>query len=554
MEKNAILAAVLSIAVLVAWEYFYIRPQQEKNLEKKQRIAKSITAKKPKQPAAVAPLSSPAASPSAHSQPTAKQSAPESGKLEVKAPDERRVVVDVGPAIFEFTNRGAGMVSARLNKYLTDETKKPIELIVGSSPSIRPLFLMGGDAALRLNKATYRVVGGDLSLSPTNPEGRVGFVYRDATGLAAEKTFVFHYDSYTIGTTLRVEFPGSPKPIGISWAPRLGGSGGNNYGGIIEGPMSFVGEDLEYDAPETGKPVVRGGGTKWLGIQSKYFLAALIPRGGDGRSEVRLLVGSGAEKNFATIVPLPLKQKTAAALDIYVGPKETQRLEKLNASLEEALDYGKFAFIAKPLMYILRLSHSVTGNWGVAIILLTILIKLIFYPLTQVSMRNMRNMQKLQPKMAQLKEIYKDDKNKMNQEVMALYKEHKVNPMMGCLPMVIQIPVFFGLYNALLVSIERRQAPFFWWITDLSKQDPFHVFTILMGLSMFLQQKMTPTSADPSQAKMMMFMPVIFTGMFVYYPVPVGLVIYWFMNNALSIAQQYFVNRSITPPKLAEGS
>ena len=164
----------------------------------------------------------------------------------------------------------------------------------------------------------------------------------------------------------------------------------------------------------------------------------------------------------------------------------------------------------------------------------------------------MRNMQKLQPKMAQLKEIYKDDKNKMNQEVMALYKEHKVNPMMGCLPMVIQIPVFFGLYNALLVSIELRQAPFFWWITDLSKQDPFHVFTILMGLSMFLQQKMTPTSADPSQAKMMMFMPVIFTGMFVYYPVPVGLVIYWFMNNALSIVQQYFVNRSITPPELAE--
>ncbi len=167
-------------------------------------------------------------------------------------------------------------------------------------------------------------------------------------------------------------------------------------------------------------------------------------------------------------------------------------------------------------------------------------------------MRNMKNMQKLQPKMTQIREIYKDDKNRINQEVMALYKEHKVNPMMGCLPMIIQIPVFFGLYNALLVSIELRQAPFFWWITDLSKQDPFHVFTILMGASMFLQQKMTPMTGDPNQAKMMMFMPVIFTGMFIYYPVPVGLVIYWFVNNALSIIQQYFVNKSVAPPKLAE--
>ncbi len=547
MEKNAILAAALSIAVLVGWEYFYVRPQQEKLLEKKQRIAKSIAAKKPKPPAAAAPLSSPAITPS-----EPKLAAPVTGKPEAAAPDERRVLVDVGPAIFEFTNRGAGLVSVRLTKYLSDETKKPIELVVESSPPIRPLFFVGGDAALELNKATYRVVGRALSLTPSNPEGKVAFVYRNATGLAAEKTFTFRYDSYVIGTELRVEFPGAPKPIGIAWAPGLGGSGGNNYGGIVEGPMSYVGKDLEYDAPEMGKPVVRGGGTKWLGIQSKYFIAALIPRGGDGRSEVQLLGETNAEKDFATIVPLPLKQNSMATLDIYVGPKETKRLEKMNANLDEALDYGMFAFIAKPLMYILRLSHAATGNWGVAIILLTIAIKLVFYPLTQVSMRNMRNMQKLQPKMVQLKEIYKDDKNKLNQEVMALYKEHNVNPMMGCLPMLIQIPVFFGLYNALLVSIELRQAPFFWWITDLSKQDPFHVFTILMGLSMFLQQKMTPTSADPTQAKMMMFMPVIFTGMFVYYPVPVGLVIYWFMNNTLSIVQQYFVNRSIQPPKLAE--
>lgn len=161
-------------------------------------------------------------------------------------------------------------------------------------------------------------------------------------------------------------------------------------------------------------------------------------------------------------------------------------------------------------------------------------------------------MQKLQPRMEQLREIYKNDRTKLNEQVMGLYREHKVNPMMGCLPMVVQIPVFFGLYEALLVSIELRQAPFFGWVRDLSAQEPYHVYTILMGLSMFVQQKMTPTPGDPTQAKMMLFMPIVFTGMFIWYPVPVGLVIYWLVNNVLSIAQQYYVNRSIRPPKLAE--
>jgi YidC/Oxa1 family membrane protein insertase len=193
--------------------------------------------------------------------------------------------------------------------------------------------------------------------------------------------------------------------------------------------------------------------------------------------------------------------------------------------LENSLDYGIFSFISRPLMAVLRALHYVSGNWGVAIILLTVLVKIIFYPLTHVSMKNMKEMQKLQPRMEQLRGLYKDDRAKLNEQVMALYREHKVNPMMGCLPMVIQIPVFFGLYEALLVSvsIELRHAPFFGWIRDLSTQDPYHVDTILMGASMLIQQKMTPTPGDPTQAKMMLFMPVVFTGMFIYYPVPVGL-------------------------------
>jgi YidC/Oxa1 family membrane protein insertase len=467
---------------------------------------------------------------------------------------EKRIKADVGSAVYEFTNVGAALVSARLKNYLGDGKKGQIDLVAGANRSISPLYFFGNGKSARLNQASYLVEGGNIELTPSKPEGKIRFIYQDGSGLSAEKTFSFRYNSYVIRAEVKINGIDKGKKIGLGWGPRLGGGSGNTYGGVIEGPMSLVGKDLEYDVPEKGKPVVHGNQIKWTSLQSKYFIAAFVPRSGASGAEIRLLGGKNEKKDYAVVVPLYGAPQVNAVFDIFIGPKETDLLSALNVKLEDALDYGMFSFIARPLMFILRICYSLTGNWGVAIILLTVLIKILFYPLTQVSMRNMRNMQKLQPKMAQLREIYKENKEKMNQEVMALYKEHKVNPMMGCLPMVIQIPVFFGLYQALLVSIELRQAPFFGWIQDLSTQDPFHVFTILMGASMFLQQKMTPTTGDPAQAKMMMFMPVIFTGMFIYYPVPVGLVIYWFMNNLLSIIQQYFVNRSVSPPKLAEDS
>ncbi|MBI2177768.1 MAG: membrane protein insertase YidC [Candidatus Tectomicrobia bacterium] len=389
-----------------------------------------------------------------------------------------------------------------------------------------------------------------LALSPGKPQGEVRFLYRGPEGLAAEKTLSFRHGSYAGGLRVRVE--GAQGPIGIALGPEAGGSDGNTYGGVIEGPMSYVGKKLLYDAPEAGKPVAHKADVRWTALQSKHFLAALVPRGGTQGAETHLLrEKEGRAKEYAVVVPLAGGE---ARLDFYAGPKETERLAALKVNLEDALDYGMFAFISRPLMAVLRALYAVSGNWGVAIILLTVLVKIIFYPLTHLSMRNMKEMQKLQPRMEQLRTLYKDDRGKLNEQVMALYREHKVNPMMGCLPMVIQIPVFFGLYEALLVSIELRQAPFFGWVHDLSVQEPYHVYTILMGASMFLQQKMTPTPGDPTQAKMMMFMPVVFTGMFIYYPVPVGLVIYWLVNNVLSIAQQYYVNRSVRPPKLAEGS
>jgi YidC/Oxa1 family membrane protein insertase len=551
MEKNAIIAAVLSMAILIGWQMLVIQPMQKEGEKKRQeRKSREESTRKKTLPGTALPP--PVPSPTKGVVPLA----------EVPAEEERRVRVDVGSAVYEFTNRGAGLVSARLLRHPENICEpsllfsqkcvkgKPLELVVGGDPAIRPFFFAGGDAASELNRSVFRIEGRDLALTPSNPEGTLRFVYDGKNGKAAEKTFAFRHDSYRIGLRLRVERPSDPKPIGVIWGPRLGGSSSSSYGGVKEGPMSMAGKELFYDYPTAEEPVIHGEDLSWTALQTKYFIAAFVPRAGAAGSETSLLREGKTENDYE--VAVPLQGKAEAEFDVFIGPKEPGRMARLGVGLEDSLDYGYFSFVSLPLMWTLRVIHSVFGNWGVSIVLLTFLIKILFYPLTRVSMKNMKEMSKLQPRMTQIREIYKDDKQKMNEAVMTLYRENKVNPAMGCLPMVIQIPVFFGLYNALLVSIELRQAPFFGWITDLSVQDPFHVFTILMGASMFLQQKMTPTTGDPAQAKMMMMMPIMFTGMFVYFPVPSGLVIYWFVNNALSIIQQYFVNRSVAPPKLAE--
>jgi YidC/Oxa1 family membrane protein insertase len=249
--------------------------------------------------------------------------------------------------------------------------------------------------------------------------------------------------------------------------------------------------------------------------------------------------------------PLGRDQQTQT-VRVYVGPKQQQILKAVQPSLDRLIDLGFFSPLARPMMQLLQLINAVVHNYGITIILVTILIKIVFWPLTQKSYKSMQAMQKLQPRMKELQVLYKDDRQALNHAMMQLYRDHKVNPMGGCLPMLIQIPFFFAFYNALLYSIEMRHAPFICWenklfwvgrgICDLSVYDPSYVTPILMGVTMFLQQKMTPTVGDPTQAKVMQFMPLIF--LFFFLNAPAGLVIYWLMNNILSIAQQFMVNRS----------
>ena len=229
--------------------------------------------------------------------------------------------------------------------------------------------------------------------------------------------------------------------------------------------------------------------------------------------------------------------------ELFVGPKLVSRLEEIAPGLELTVDYGVLTFLSKPLYWLLSWYHSFVGNWGLAIILLTLTVKAVFYKLSETSYRSMAKMRKVSPRLKTLKERYGDDRQKMNQAMMELYKTEKINPMGGCLPILVQIPVFIALYWALLESVDLRQAPFIFWIKDLSVMDPFFVLPVLMGISMVIQQRLNPPPPDPIQAKIMMALPFVFTFFFAFFPA--GLVLYWVVNNVLSITQQWIITRRI---------
>ena len=287
----------------------------------------------------------------------------------------------------------------------------------------------------------------------------------------------------------------------------------------------------------------------YAGFDEGFFAFIWMPES-DSKPKLTILK---TEKNIP--VMRLSTDKGSISGKLYFGPKESKTLQSLNVKAEKIIDFGWFDIIAKPLILGLKFSNRFTHNYGIDIILLTILIKLIFYPLSVKSYRSMKKMQELQPLIKKLKEKYPNDKQKLNQEMMDIYKTKGINPMGGCLPMIIQIPVFFALYKGLSSAIELRHAPFMFWINDLSAPEdlfsftvagyvlPIRILPLIMGITQVIQQKMTPTSVDPMQEKMMLFMPIVFT--FMFWGFPSGLVLYWLINNVISIGQQYYINKQV---------
>jgi YidC/Oxa1 family membrane protein insertase len=324
------------------------------------------------------------------------------------------------------------------------------------------------------------------------------------------------------------------------------------------------GETNRYTLSDISKGKVEKGPVKWVSADSKYFAWIAIPEREWTVGKAALLGENGAVLSVAdTAAILQGGETVRGGVKVFAGPKQSDLLAAAGTGLEELIDYGWFALLAKPLVFLMKASNRVTGNYGIDIILLTILIKILFFPLTQKSMGSMRKMQELAPVLNKLKEKYKGDMQRINQETMNLYKTYKINPLSGCLPMLAQIPVFIALYKGLLATIELRHAPFFLWINDLSAPEylwdiqvagfilPIRLLPLLMGVSMYFQQKMTPSmSMDPMQQKLMLFMPVIFT--FMFWGFPAGLVVYWLVNNILSIGQQYLYNRQADAAKAVQ--
>ncbi len=429
-----------------------------------------------------------------------------------------------------FTTIGGGIKNWSLKGYreALDEDSEPVDMI-----GIRTK-----ESAL----STALAEQGKVTVIPferfESSDGAIRFFWQSPEGIRVEKRYAMGRD-YTIDVEIRVSNGSKRRFTGAVEDTLVAHLEKNNYyyhtGPLIRTEKELIRQPADT-ARETGRDNIR-----WLGLEDKYFLLSIHP------PEKHFFTWSTeviAENLARAIISIPLElepgENSIIRYTSYIGPKEYDLLVKYG--LEEAIEFGFFSFLAKPFLVILNFFERYLKNYGLAIIVLTCIIKIIFYPLTKHSLNSMKELQKIQPQLNALREKYKNDKERMQKELMELYKRYKINPLGGCLPILLQIPVFIALYEVLSVAIELRHAPFVLWIRDLSAKDPYYVTPLLMGASMFIQQKLTPTTVDPAQEKIMLLMPVVFTILFMSFPS--GLVLYWLVNNILSIIQQYHIHKS----------
>ncbi len=553
MEKRTILAFALSFLVLILWSFLF-NPSKDQ-VSKKGETPETVASKTVSQ------------SPETASAPHAALSkAPEKTKFKL-APetDEKEVVVDTPLYRAVFTNAGPTIKSFKLKEYREsiDPDSPLIELINLQQDKADFLIIsFDGASASQLEKTIYQVEHQKIRLESDSSPKNLVFHSSTSGGISISQTYRFYPDQYRIDLHIDVinqsgEIVTGAFVADIKALPPEGKQSYYSYVGIV---LLLDDKLEEVKIKKESEPKDLAGRIGWMAYEDDFFISAVIPDEPSKASFKGRLLPSGILEgtHMPPSISLHPSERVSSSYTLYLGPRELGILKQLGKNLERAISFGWTDIIAKPLLYLLRFFNQYINNYGVSIILLTILIKILFWPLTNKSYKSMKEMQKLQPRMAKIREKYKNNKAQLNKEMMGLYKTYKVNPMGGCLPMIIQLPVFFALFRILGSAIELRQAPFMLWIKDLSAPDrlfnfPFSipfmeppygipVLTLLMGASMFLQQKMTPTPGDPMQAKIMMFLPLIFTFMFINFPS--GLVLYWFVNNILSIGQQYRIHRS----------
>lgn len=550
MEKRALLAALLCVIILLAYQEYLKRYYPPKPLPP------AVSESQP----APTPASEPAP-PQRVPEPAAPETADLGREVEIRTPLYRAVL----------TTKGGRFESFTLARYRSrvEQGSPPVEMVQaeGGIPLPGALTVHRTNGAVEDGGIYYETDRTSLTLEPGHTEKLV-LRGRAATGEVVSKVFEFRADGYEIGLEVNVSGLGSEVTgISVSWTSVLVAHKPQGYRSRgVEG-LALQGRKLKREQPtDPSRPISLVGDVRWVGVGDEYFLAAVAPareRVGDAR--FMRLAGEPAAVEGTLFLSVPGGRTVEENLVLYVGPKDVDELGRVGHGFQRAVDFGWFSMLALAALWLLQKLHGVSGNYGIDIILLTAMIKIAFVPLTHKSTKSMREMQKLQPLMLQLKEKYKDDRERLNREMMALYKRHGVNPLGGCLPMLLQFPVFIALYQVLGHSIQLRHAPFALWIKDLAAHEcylpgqeasgcnllslgglPVPGLVILMGLSMIVQQWLTPTTAgtDPTQQRMMMvLLPIVFTVMFVNFPA--GLVLYWLMNNILTVAQQWVTNRYV---------
>lgn len=529
MEKRALIAVVLSILFFYGYTALFPPPKKETPASTPHQAVTSAQTAATPAPVPAAPAPSPVPVTTVNAQ-------------------QKEIVVETPDYTAVFSTQGGSLTRLVLKKYRETASPqgKPVTLVDERDSSAYTLSTRA--AGIGLDPSALFVPSADTLTVAAGEKKDLSFTWISPAGVTVRKVYSFKGGNYGIDMAYQVANSGMAR-AGAAFqtlmtypaVPRVKESRLETFGPATfaqdklteEKIKDLAGQGKSYSAP------------LWSGFADKYFLSAVVAQGGSIASAAVRSTPRGMLENTITAPETSLNpgESKSVVYRLYFGPKDLDILKSQGNSLERAIDLGWFAMLAKPLLHSLKFFYRYVHNYGIAIIIITVILKILFYPLTHSSYKSMKQMQKLQPKMAELREKFKNDRDAMNKAIMELYQTHKVNPVGGCLPMIVQIPVFFALYKALMFSIELRHAPFMLWIQDLAGKDPYYVTPIIMGITMVIQQKMTPSQMDPMQQKMMMALPVVFTFMFLNFPS--GLVLYWLVNNVLTIVQQSYINKSI---------